>query len=78
MGESTDQKAAMSKFFWDEFGGTLFLSGYRNIFFESDSTIAYLSNELLERLDEEFQKVKHSLIIKGTLKNTVFANSGLE
>lgn len=55
MKENSDLKVIIAKFFWKNYGGKIFLSGHRDIYFESGSTIAYLSRELLRRLlDKKF------------------------
>lgn len=59
MEKNANIKKMLGEFFWDRYGGTIFLSGYFDIFFESGSTIAYVSDSLLERLDTRFNDLVH-------------------
>lgn len=47
MNERANMKRDLAAYFWDNFAGPIFGAGYRNLFFESGSTLAYLSTALL-------------------------------
>ena len=47
---SRDQKEIMARYFWDIFLSRLFVCDINRLFFESGSTIAYLSYEFLTRM----------------------------
>lgn len=68
MSEEPDLKRGLSAYFWKRFAARIFNAGYRNLYFESGSTLAYLSSELLSLLERNEAMLVTTPIIENRIR----------
>ena len=68
MSEGPHLKRGLSTYFWKRFAAQIFNAGYRNLYFESGSTLAYLSSELLPLLERNAATLLTTPILENRIR----------